>query len=118
MTAPEDRTSPEMLPEPASTYHLLLDAARAWPNGIATQWIPDPPAYTRSLTWTYPDLAGMVTRIANARCKPAARPERVYPVGRSRSPPSASSSSPRWPPMPPSAPPLRHWPTPACQPPR
>jgi fatty-acyl-CoA synthase len=65
MTAPGD-TAPAMLPEPASTYHLLLDAARAWPDGIATQWIPDPAACTRSLTWTYADLAGTVTRIANA----------------------------------------------------
>ena len=65
MTAPED-TAPEILPEPASTYHLLLDAARAWPDSIATQWIPDPGDYTRCLTWTYADLAGTVTRIANA----------------------------------------------------
>ncbi len=66
MTAPEDRTAQEILPEPASTYHLLLDAARAWPDGVATQWIPDPAAYTRSLTWTYAGLVGLVTRIANA----------------------------------------------------
>ena len=65
MTTPEDATQ-EMLPEPTSTYHLLLDAARAWPDGVATQWIPDPAAYARCLTWTYADLAGMVTRIANA----------------------------------------------------
>ena len=65
MTAPED-TAPEILPEPASTSHLLLDAARAWPDSIATQWIPDPGDYTRCLTWTYADLAGTVTRIANA----------------------------------------------------
>jgi len=30
-----------ILPRPASTYQLLLDAATAWPDGIATQWIPD-----------------------------------------------------------------------------
>jgi fatty-acyl-CoA synthase len=65
MTAPED-TAQEMLAEPTSTYHLLLDAARAWPDGVATQWIPDPAAYARCLTWTYADLAGMVSRIANA----------------------------------------------------
>jgi fatty-acyl-CoA synthase len=61
----EDRTALEMLPEPASTYHLLLDAARAWPDAVATQWIPDPAAYTNALTWTYADLADVVTQIAN-----------------------------------------------------
>ena len=30
-------TTPKTLPLPASTYQLLLDAARAWPDGIATQ---------------------------------------------------------------------------------
>jgi fatty-acyl-CoA synthase len=66
MTAPEDKTALEILPEPASTYHLLLDAASAWPDGVATQWIPDPAAYTHSLTCTYADLVSIVTRIANA----------------------------------------------------
>ncbi|MGO9192400.1 MAG: AMP-binding protein, partial [Streptosporangiaceae bacterium] len=56
----------EILPPPASTYQLLLDAARAWPDGIATQWIPDPADYTRCLSWTYAERAGTVTRIANA----------------------------------------------------
>ena len=55
-----------ILPRPASTYQLLLDAAGAWPDGIATQWIPDPAEHTRCLTWTYAELAGTVTRIANA----------------------------------------------------
>jgi len=59
-------TTHETLPLPESTYQLLLDAARAWPDGIATQWIPDPADYTRCLAWTYSDLAGTVTRIANA----------------------------------------------------
>ena len=59
-------TTRETLPLPASTYQLLLDAARAWPDGIATQWIPDPADYTRSLDWTYAQLAGTVTQIANA----------------------------------------------------
>ena len=59
-------TTKEILPPPASTYQLLLDAARAWPDGIATQWIPDPADHTRCLTWTYAELAGTVTRIANA----------------------------------------------------
>jgi fatty-acyl-CoA synthase len=58
-------TTPQILPPPDSTYQLLLDAARAWPDGVATQWIPDPAAYTERLTWTYTDLAGTVTRIAN-----------------------------------------------------
>jgi fatty-acyl-CoA synthase len=58
-------TTPQVLPLPESTYQLLLDAARAWPDGIATQWIPGPGAYTECLTWTYTDLAGTVTRIAN-----------------------------------------------------
>jgi fatty-acyl-CoA synthase len=53
-------------PLPESTYQLLLDAARTWPDGIATEWIPDPGDYTRSLAWTYGELAGTVTRIANA----------------------------------------------------
>jgi fatty-acyl-CoA synthase len=56
----------EILPLPESTYQLLLDAAGVWPDGIATQWIPDPADYTRSLAWTYAELAGTVTRIANA----------------------------------------------------
>jgi len=58
-------TASQILPPPESTYQLLLDAARTWPDGIATQWIPDPAAYTDCLTWTYTDLAGTVTRIAN-----------------------------------------------------
>ncbi len=56
----------EILPLPESTYQLLLDAARTWPDGVATQWIPDPGDYTRRLAWTYAELAGTVTRIANA----------------------------------------------------
>ena len=56
----------KMLPEPASIYQLLLDAADAWPDDIATQWIPDPADHTRCLSWTYAELAGTVTRIANA----------------------------------------------------
>ena len=59
-------TTKTILPQPASTYQLLLDAARTWPDGIATQWIPDPADHTRRLDWTYGELAGMVTRIANA----------------------------------------------------
>ncbi len=59
-------TTREILPQPESTYQLLLDAARTWPDGVATQWIPDPGDYTRCLAWTYADLAGTVTRIANA----------------------------------------------------
>jgi fatty-acyl-CoA synthase len=59
-------TTREILPLPESTYRLLLDAAGAWPNAVATQWIPDPGDYTRRLDWTYAKLAGTVTRIANA----------------------------------------------------
>jgi fatty-acyl-CoA synthase len=59
-------TTKEILPQPESTYQLLLDAARAWPDGIATQWIPDPSDHIRCLNWTYAELAGLVTRIANA----------------------------------------------------
>ena len=59
-------TTKEILPLPASAYQLLLDAARAWPDGIATQWIPDLADHTRCLDWTYAELAGTVTRIANA----------------------------------------------------
>ena len=56
----------KVLAMPESTYQLLLDAADAWPGGIATQWIPDPGDYTRCLAWTYAELAGTVTRVANA----------------------------------------------------
>jgi fatty-acyl-CoA synthase len=59
-------TTTEILPQPASTYQLLLDAARTWPGSVATQWIPDPGDYTRCLAWTYAELAGTVTQIANA----------------------------------------------------
>ena len=55
----------KILPRPASTYQLLLDAATVWPDGIATQWVPDPADHARCLSWTYAELAGMVTRIAN-----------------------------------------------------
>ena len=51
---------------PESTYQLLLDAADIWPDDVATQWIPDPGEHTRCLAWTYAELAGTVTRIANA----------------------------------------------------
>ena len=59
-------TTKEILPQPESTYRLLLDAAGAWPDAVATQWIPDPADHTRCLAWTYAELAGTVTRIANA----------------------------------------------------
>jgi fatty-acyl-CoA synthase len=58
-------TTPQVLPRPESTYQLLLDAARTWPEGIATQWIPDPAAYASCLAWTFADLASIVTQIAN-----------------------------------------------------
>ena len=56
----------KILPRPAGPPTSLLDAADAWPDGIATQWIPDPADHTRCLTWTYGELASTVTRIANA----------------------------------------------------
>jgi fatty-acyl-CoA synthase len=59
-------TTREILPLPESTYQLLLDAAGTWPDGVATQWIADPGDHTRCLAWTYAELAGTVTRIANA----------------------------------------------------
>jgi fatty-acyl-CoA synthase len=55
-----------VLPTPTSTYQLLRDAAHAWPDAVATQWIPDPARYTDCVTWTYAQLAGRVTQIANA----------------------------------------------------
>jgi fatty-acyl-CoA synthase len=55
-----------VLPIPRSTYQLLRDAAHAWPDAVATQWIPDPARPTDCLTWTYKELAGRVTQIANA----------------------------------------------------
>jgi hypothetical protein len=30
--------APETLPLPASTYQLLLDAARTWPDGATVHW--------------------------------------------------------------------------------
>ena len=59
-------TTRDILPLPESTYQLLLDAAGTWPDTIATQWIPDPADPARCLDWTYAELAGTVTRIANA----------------------------------------------------
>ena len=56
----------EARPQPESTYRLLLDAAGTWPDGVATQRIPDPVDHTRCMDWTYAELAGTVTRIANA----------------------------------------------------
>jgi fatty-acyl-CoA synthase len=58
--------TPGILPQPASTYQLLLDAAHTWPDNVATQWIPDPSDYTHCLAWTYAGLAATVTQIANA----------------------------------------------------
>jgi fatty-acyl-CoA synthase len=54
-----------VLPIPRSTYQLLRDAAHTWPDAVATQWIPDSAKYADCLTWTYAQLAGRVTRIAN-----------------------------------------------------
>ena len=95
-------TTPQVLPQPESTYQLLLDAARAWPDAIATQWIPDPAAYTSCLTWTYADLAGTVTQIANGLASLGVRrPDAVTLCG-----PNTSSSSLRpWPRRPPGSPP-------------
>ena len=114
-------TTKEILPLPESTYQLLLDAARAWPDAVATQWIPDPAAYTSCLTRTYADLAGTVTQIANGLASLGVRrPDAVTlcgpnssmlfaatlaaqapPSGSPRPGPSAStrlprSRSPRW----------------------
>jgi len=50
---------------PESTYELLASAARAWPDAVATQWIPEPADYARCRELTYAELAGTVTRIAN-----------------------------------------------------
>jgi fatty-acyl-CoA synthase len=58
--------SAHVLPLPASTFQLVQDAAATWPHGEATRWIPDPADHTRCLTWTYAQLAGRVTQIANA----------------------------------------------------
>jgi fatty-acyl-CoA synthase len=55
-----------VLPLPGSTYQLVLDAAAAWPQAVATQWIADPARYEDCLSWTFSDLAGVVTRTANA----------------------------------------------------
>jgi fatty-acyl-CoA synthase len=50
---------------PESTYGLLASAACTWPGAVATQWIPDPADYARCREYTYAELAGTVTRIAN-----------------------------------------------------
>ena len=57
---------PTVLPTLTSTYQLVLDAALARPDDVATRWIPDPARFADCLTWTYADLAARVTRIANA----------------------------------------------------
>ena len=46
-------TTREILPLPESTYQLLLDAAGAWPDAVATQWIPRTRAITPA-AWTGP----------------------------------------------------------------
>jgi fatty-acyl-CoA synthase len=66
LPAPGAEAVPHVLATPESTYQLVLDAATRWPDGVASQWLPDPADDTRCLTWTYKDLAGRVTRIANA----------------------------------------------------
>jgi fatty-acyl-CoA synthase len=48
-----------------STYELLANTARTWPDAVATQWIPDPADHRRCQAWTYAELASAVTRIAN-----------------------------------------------------
>jgi fatty-acyl-CoA synthase len=58
MTTPSPAT-------PESTYELLRQAARTWPDAIATQWIPDPAVHRDCLALTYAGLAAQVTRIAN-----------------------------------------------------
>jgi fatty-acyl-CoA synthase len=60
---------------PESTYRLLASAARAWPDAIATQWIPDPADYARCREYTYAELAGTVTRIANGLARLGIRRE-------------------------------------------
>ena len=106
-------TTPPVLPQPESTYQLLLDAARAWPDGIATQWIPDPATYTSCLTRTYADLAGTVTQIANGLASLGVRrPDAVTLCGPNTSmlfaatlaAPRCSSLRP-WPRRPPGSPP-------------
>ncbi len=66
LPTPETGSAPELMPLPESTYQLVLDAAHRWPGAVASEWIPDPVAYTRRVTWTYGELAAHVTRIANA----------------------------------------------------
>ena len=55
-----------VMPQPTSTYQLVLDAAATWPQAVATQWVADPARYQDSVSWTYSDLAATVTRTANA----------------------------------------------------
>jgi fatty-acyl-CoA synthase len=50
---------------PESTYELLANAARAWPDAVATEWIPDPADHARCQASTYAELASTVTWIAN-----------------------------------------------------
>jgi hypothetical protein len=73
-------TTTAVLPQPASTYQLLLDAARTWPGSVATQWVPDPGDYTCCVAWTYADLAGTVTQIANAELVDLCRRHRLLLV--------------------------------------
>ena len=61
---------------PDSTYGLLASAARAWPDTVAAQWIPDPAAV--SVAGADPGqvrsaLAGLplTVRAASRRCDPS-----------------------------------------------
>ena len=51
-------------PGSETTYELLRQAARTWPDAIAAQWIADPADHLRCVAVTYAEL-GQVTRIAN-----------------------------------------------------
>ncbi len=76
-------TTHEILPPPTSTHQLLVDAGGAWPDGIATQWIPDPEAPVAYVVPAGPgrlDEADLLAWAGTAIDEPAARPERIYPV--------------------------------------
>lgn len=52
-------TASDILPMPDSTYQLLLEATRAWPQNRATHWIPDPGDPVGRVTRTYLDTGNL-----------------------------------------------------------
>src|SRR4029077_442389 len=75
-------TTKTILPPPASTYQLLLDAADTWPDGIATDRYSGevPVAYGVPAGPGRFDEADLLAWAADAIDEAAARPKRIYPM--------------------------------------